>query len=102
MILAWASPFNTFKPEFTIVIAHSLQAASCCRNSRLVVNKDDLKSVKIKENCHVLVNQFQGNFQHKTLSCRKIKWNCVGQRMFKIHGEKKVKYNVNIHIIFMY
>ena len=28
---------------------------------------------KIKENCHVLVNQFHGNFNSKTLGCRKIK-----------------------------
>ena len=29
--------------------------------------------LKIKENCHVLVNQFHGNFRFKTLGCRKIK-----------------------------
>ena len=28
---------------------------------------------KIKENCHVLVNQFHGNFRSKTLGCGKIK-----------------------------
>ena len=28
---------------------------------------------KIKENCHVLVNQFHGNFRSKTLGCRGIK-----------------------------
>ena len=28
---------------------------------------------KIKENCHVLVNQFYGNFHSKNTSCRKIK-----------------------------
>ena len=31
-------------------------------------------SLKITENYHVLVNQFQGNFRSKTLSCRKIKY----------------------------
>ena len=29
--------------------------------------------LEIKENCHVLVNQFHRNFRSKTLSCRKIK-----------------------------
>ena len=29
--------------------------------------------LKIKENCHVLVNQFHGNFRSKTLDCMKIK-----------------------------
>ena len=54
---------------------HPPQAANCCRNSRLVVDEDDLTGWKIKENCHVLVNQFRGNFCSKTLSCRQI--NCV-------------------------
>ena len=31
-------------------------------------------SLKITENYHVLVNQFQGNSRSKTLSCRKIKY----------------------------
>ena len=36
--------FNPFEPEFTILIfIYPLQAANCCRNSRLVVDKDDLK-----------------------------------------------------------
>ena len=34
---------NPFKPEFTICHLHPLQAANCCRNSRLVVNEVDLK-----------------------------------------------------------
>ena len=46
---------------------HPLQAANCCRNSRLVVDE------KIKENYHVLVNQSHGNFHSKTLACRKIR-----------------------------
>ena len=42
---------------------HPLQAANCCRNSRLVVDEDDLKWVKrIEENYHVSVSQFHGNF----------------------------------------
>ena len=43
---------------------HPLQAANCCRNSRLVVDE---------ENCHVLVKQFHGNFRSKTLCCRTIR-----------------------------
>ena len=33
----------------------------------------NLCGLKIKENCHVLVNQFHGNFCSKTSSCWKIK-----------------------------
>ena len=54
---------NPFKPEFTIVIFIHYT----------VVNEDDLMWFEIKENCHVLVNQFHGNFCSKTLGCRKIK-----------------------------
>ena len=62
---------NPFIPEFCHL--HPLQAANCCRNSRLVVDKDDLKcGWKIQKNCHVLVNQFYGNFHSRTPSCRKI------------------------------
>ena len=32
----------------------STQAANCCRSFRLIVDEDDLKWVKIKENYHVL------------------------------------------------
>ena len=41
--------------------------------SRLVVDEDDLICFKITENCHVLVNQFHGNFRFKTLGCSEIK-----------------------------
>ena len=51
---------------------HPLQAANCCRNSRLVVEEYDLKWVKIKENYYVLVNQFHGNFNKKTLVVGKL------------------------------
>ena len=40
------------KPD-SFHFCHPLQAANCCRNSRLIVDEDDLK---IKENYHVLVN----------------------------------------------
>ena len=54
---------------------HPLQAANCCRNSRLVVDEDDLMWFEIEENFHVLVSQFHWNFRFKTFGCRKIK--CV-------------------------
>ena len=41
---------------------------------RLVVDEDDLMWVKIKENCHVLVNQFRGDDRSKSLSCRKTQY----------------------------
>ena len=59
--------FNPFQPEFP------LQAANCCRNSRLVVDEDDLMWFKIKEKYHVLVNQLHGNFRSNILGCREIK-----------------------------
>ena len=48
---------------------HSLQAANCCRNSRLVVDEDDLMWFKIEE--IVFVEQFQRSLPSKTLSCEK-------------------------------
>ena len=64
---------NPFKPEFTIVIFIHYKP-------RIAVAIPDLKWMKmiwsgwkIKENCHVLVNQFHGNFHSKTVSCRKMK-----------------------------
>ena len=53
--------------------SHPLQAANCCRNSRLVVDEDDLMWVQKIKKCHVLRNQFHGYFHSKTLCCRKIK-----------------------------
>ena len=58
--------FNPLIPEFSIVIIIHYKT-----DSRLVVDEDDLKWVKIKENCHVLVTQFHGNFYSKTPSSRK-------------------------------
>ena len=42
-------------------------------NSRFVVDEDDLKWLKIKENCNVLVNQFRGNLHSEALDCREAK-----------------------------
>ena len=62
-----------FQPWIYLSHLHPLQAANCCRNSRLVVDEDDLMWFKIKKNCHVLVNQFHGNIYSETLGCGKIK-----------------------------
>ena len=65
---------NSFRPEFTIVdSSHSLQAANYCRNSRLVVNEDDLKWVaNMKKKMKLLAKQFCGNIDLKTPRCRKL------------------------------
>ena len=55
---------NPFNPEFTIVIFIHYK-------SRIAVAKMWLKN---KENYHVLVNQFHGNFRSKTSSCVEIKY----------------------------
>ena len=68
--------FNSFNPKAWIYHCHlhPPQAANCCRNSRLVVDEDDLKNdLKMKINFHVLVTQFHVNFHYKTLGCRKMK-----------------------------
>ena len=41
---------------------YPLQAANCCRDSRLVVDEDDLMWFENKDNYHVFVNQFHGKF----------------------------------------
>ena len=45
---------------------HPLQAANCCRNSRIVVDEDDLKSVANEKNRLLLLKEFNGNFCSKT------------------------------------
>ena len=44
---------------------HPPQAANCCRNSRLVVNKDDLKWV-VKGKKIVIIKTVQRNFRSET------------------------------------
>ena len=54
--------------------SRSANVENCGSNSRLVVDfKWSSSGWQIKENCHVLANQFHGNFRSKTISCRKIK-----------------------------
>ena len=62
-----------FQPWLYHCHLHPLQAANCCRNSRLVVDKMIQCGLKINENYHVLVNQFHGNIHSKTLGSRKTK-----------------------------
>ena len=64
--VSWSRSKLTLSSLNLQLSSHPLQAPNCCHNSRLVVDEDDLKWVK-------LVNQLQGNFHHKTPSCRKIK-----------------------------
>ena len=66
--------FNYFKPEFTIVIFIHYKPRIAVAILGLQWMKTILCSLNIKENCHVLVNQFHGNFRSKTLGCRKIKY----------------------------
>ena len=51
--------FNPFKPEFTKCHLYPLQAANCCRNSRLVVDEDDLKWVANEKKILLLLKEFQ-------------------------------------------
>ena len=63
---------NSFVPELTIVIS-----STTSRESPQFTNCSGWRWLcsgwEIKNNCHVLVKQIQGNFHHKKLSCRKIK-----------------------------
>ena len=52
---------------------HPLQAANCCRNSRLVVDEDDLKWVTDEQNIQLFLKQFQENFRSKTNRFQEIK-----------------------------
>ena len=80
MILAWASPFNVsgpsnqpFKAWIYHCHLHSLQAANCCRNSRLVVSEDDFKWVAKEKNVLLLLNQFREYVRSKPPSFKEIK-----------------------------
>ena len=63
---------------------HPLQAANCCRNSQLVVDEDDLKSVKNEKQNSVIINQFHKrngsetpNFGKFRSFFRDAKWWCL-------------------------
>ena len=66
---------NPFKPDFTL--------SSSSTTSRELLSQFSTCSAwrwfwswwKINEYCHVLINQFHGNFQSKTPSCRRIKYD---------------------------
>ena len=57
-----------FKPEFTIV-----QAANRCRNSRLVVDEDDLMWFKTYRKLPCIGKLVSWEFRYKNLGCGKIK-----------------------------
>ena len=44
---------------------HPLEAANCCRNSRLAVDEDDLKWAVNKTKMVLLLKQFDENFRSK-------------------------------------
>ena len=62
-----------FKPEFTIVIFILYKSRIAVAILDLQWMKMILCGLNIKENYHVLVNKFHGNFRSKTFACRKIK-----------------------------
>ena len=66
--------FNPFKPEFTIVIFIHYKPRIAAAILDLEWTKMTWCGLKIKDNYHVSVSQFHGNFRSKTLSCRKIKY----------------------------
>ena len=45
---------------------------NCCRNSRLVVDEDDLKWVANDKKVLLLLKQFQENVRSETPRCRKL------------------------------
>ena len=65
--------FNPFKPEFIIVNFLHYKPRIAVAILDLKWMKMTRSGWKIKENCHVLVNQFYDNFRSKALGCRKIK-----------------------------
>ena len=60
------SPSVTFSGPNLPLSSHPLQAANCCRNSRLVVNEDDLKWVANEENISLSLKQFHEKFRSKS------------------------------------
>ena len=61
--------FNPSRPEFTIAGKFT---ANCCRNSRLVVDEDDLQGVINKKKIVLFLRQFHENCRSKTTNCRKL------------------------------
>ena len=58
---------DPFNPEFTIVIFIHYKPRIAVAILALQCMKMIWSGWKIEENCHVLVNQFHGNFYAKTL-----------------------------------
>ena len=52
---------------------HPLQAANCCRNSRLVVDEDELKWVTNEKNILLFLKKYHINLRSKTTRFQEIK-----------------------------
>ena len=82
---------NPLKPEFTIVIfihykPQNAVAANGCRNSRIVVDEDDLKRVT-NEKKIILLKQFHENVCSKTPSCNTLGDSLDMQNYALMHRE---------------
>ena len=66
---------------------HPLQAANCCRNSRLVVHEDDFNRVTLVKNISFLLKQFYENCSPETPRCNKLSHFSVLQNDALMHRE---------------
>ena len=74
--------FNTFKPDLTVVIF-----GFYTRNSRFVVDEDDLKWWLMKTQIALLLKLFLENVRSKTLRCRKWSFSAEMQNYVLLHRE---------------
>ena len=56
--------------------------------------------LKIEKNCHVLIDQFHGNFRSKTLGCRKIRYVFRNIFRYRITNCVAVKMNIVLQKLF--
>ena len=67
--------------------SHPLQAANCCRNSRLAVDEDDLKWVENEKKISLLLKQFPEYNRFKTTRCGKLGHSSEMQNDVLMHRE---------------
>ena len=67
--------------------SHPPLGANCCRNSRLVVNEDDLKWLENEKNISLLSKQFRENIRFKTPGCGKLGHSSEMQSDALMHRE---------------
>ena len=60
---------------------------NCCRNSRLVVDENDLKWVANEENISLLLKQYHGNVRSKFPRCRDLSHSSEKQNQALMHRE---------------